>query len=200
MVKLNEEQIRAEFEDIIRNKMTSEEFWAWVKSWMETGIPIENALLWHPKYMLQTIEDFKQGKFKPKPISVCLGDCKFLEGVGTKGGGLSYYYHPESHSIIEFGVDDTLNIVFLITPVEKYLREEVADEEDFIYQKLLEISAVNREICSECGESVAMGSGKFVNRIPVLDDDQIRIESSRPYWWGDFICEECDNKNRQEGE
>ncbi len=197
MAVLKEEHIRAEFEDIVRNKMSAEEFWAWVKSWMDIGIPIENALLWYPKFMLQTIEDFKQGKFKPKSISVCLGDCKFLEGVSTKGGGLSYYYHPESHSIIEFGVDDTLNIVFLITPVEKYLRE---NEEDFIYQKLLKISAVKREICEECGESVAQGSGKFVNRIPVLDDNQARIESGRPYWWAGFICEECDNKNRQEGE
>jgi len=197
MVRSNEEQIRTEFEDTVRNKITSKEFWTWVQSWMAPDIAIQNALLWHPKYMLQSIEDYEEGKFKPKPFSVCLGDYEFLKGVNTKGAGISFYYHSESDSIIKFGVNDTLNIVFFLIQVDKYLREEVADEEDPIYQKLLEIGAVNREICSECGESVVQGSGKFVNRIPVLDDDQTRIESGRPYWWGDFICEECDNKNRR---
>jgi len=48
------------------------------------------------------------------------------------------------------------------------------------------------EICAECGKSVKMGSGRFVNRIPILDSYNIRKENGRPYPQGGYICEKCD--------
>lgn len=50
------------------------------------------------------------------------------------------------------------------------------------------------EICCECGRSVKMGSGRFVNRIPELNDYETRKEMGRPYPEGDWVCEECDRK------
>lgn len=48
------------------------------------------------------------------------------------------------------------------------------------------------QICNECGHSVALGSGRFVNRVPNLNDVETREEMGKPYPLGDFICEECD--------
>ncbi len=47
------------------------------------------------------------------------------------------------------------------------------------------------ETCCECGRSVAPGSGFFVNRVPVVEDDEQRKQ--RPYR-GDFLCAECADK------
>ena len=35
------------------------------------------------------------------------------------------------------------------------------------------------EICNECGESVAQGSGKFVNRVPDLSTAEERREMGK---------------------
>lgn len=50
---------------------------------------------------------------------------------------------------------------------------------------------MSRETCVNCGESVAFGSGKFVNRVPVCDDYEVRKER---YFYpeGEFMCEQCD--------
>jgi len=50
------------------------------------------------------------------------------------------------------------------------------------------------EICVECGRSVRIGSGRFVNRIPVFDDYRTRKEQGRPHPRGEWICAECDQK------
>ncbi|MBC8490153.1 MAG: hypothetical protein H8D45_29390 [Bacteroidetes bacterium] len=50
------------------------------------------------------------------------------------------------------------------------------------------------ETCNECGRSVKMGSGFFVNRIYDLNDIEARIEMEKPYPDGDFICILCDEK------
>lgn len=50
------------------------------------------------------------------------------------------------------------------------------------------------EVCNECGESVALGSGRYVNRIIDLNDVEQRIEMDKPFPEGDFICEECDTQ------
>ena len=47
------------------------------------------------------------------------------------------------------------------------------------------------EICCECGESVKQGSGRFANRVPVLDDYETSKEMGREYPKGGFICDEC---------
>ena len=46
-------------------------------------------------------------------------------------------------------------------------------------------------ICNECGRSVAMVSGRFVNRVPDFDEIETRKEMGKPYPLGDFMCEEC---------
>lgn len=54
------------------------------------------------------------------------------------------------------------------------------------------------EICNECGKSVEVGSGSFVNRIPDLNDYDERLKMQKPFPDGNFICIECDeNINRQ---
>lgn len=55
------------------------------------------------------------------------------------------------------------------------------------------------EICVECGHSVKLGLGKFVNRIPVLDDYETKKENGRPFPDGEWICEECDNERADNG-
>ena len=54
---------------------------------------------------------------------------------------------------------------------------------------------VDKEICCECGRSVKPGSGNFVNRVPVGDDFETRIEGGRPYPCGIYVCGECDAKS-----
>ncbi len=53
-------------------------------------------------------------------------------------------------------------------------------------------SPVAVEICNECGRSVALGGGSFVNRIPDFNDAETRRADGKPYPPGDFMCEECD--------
>lgn len=50
------------------------------------------------------------------------------------------------------------------------------------------------EICNHCGNDVSWGSGKYVNRIPDLNDVFTRIEDGLIFPAGDFICDNCDKK------
>jgi len=43
-----------------------------------------------------------------------------------------------------------------------------------------------------CGESVAWGSGKFVNRIGITDDYEQRKIDRHPHPEGEWMCEECE--------
>lgn len=52
---------------------------------------------------------------------------------------------------------------------------------DYISQDTIELEE-NPELCGECGKSVALGSGRCVNRVTHLDDG--------------FTCAECDEKLR----
>jgi len=54
----------------------------------------------------------------------------------------------------------------------------------------------DKEICAVCGRSVAMGSGHFVNRVPIGDDYETRKEMGYPYPEGGWICAECDDNER----
>jgi len=53
-----------------------------------------------------------------------------------------------------------------------------------------------KEICNECGRSVAQGSGRFVKRVPSFDTPEERKEMGKPFPEGDFMCAECDHKIR----
>ena len=48
------------------------------------------------------------------------------------------------------------------------------------------------EFCNHCGDSVSLGSGKFVNRVPDLNDIRIRITNGLVFPLGDFVCDFCD--------
>ncbi len=50
-----------------------------------------------------------------------------------------------------------------------------------------------KAICVECGKSVAAGSGRFVNRVAVLDDYKTKVERGCPYPNGGYICPECES-------
>lgn len=47
------------------------------------------------------------------------------------------------------------------------------------------------EICTECGISVKLGSGNFVNRIPDCNTPEDRKEMGKAYPEGEWICAEC---------
>ena len=54
------------------------------------------------------------------------------------------------------------------------------------------------EICNHCGKDVSFGSGRFVNRVPDLNDISVRIGNNLNYPEGDFVCIECDLKTSDE--
>lgn len=54
------------------------------------------------------------------------------------------------------------------------------------------------EICNICGDSVAWGSGKYVNRVPDGNTVEERKEMNVPHPEGDFICGECEEKMDRE--
>jgi len=58
--------------------------------------------------------------------------------------------------------------------------------------KLLGILNIGEEICYECGRSVKGGSGRFTNRIPSLDDYDVRKDNNVPFPQGKWLCNECD--------
>ena len=49
-----------------------------------------------------------------------------------------------------------------------------------------------KDICYECGESVAFGSGKYTNRIPSFNDEETRRADGAKFPKGEFLCAECD--------
>lgn len=57
-----------------------------------------------------------------------------------------------------------------------------------------EETPATEEICLECGESVAFGSGKFVNRIPVCDSVEENADKGVDFPQGGYICYECECK------
>lgn len=51
------------------------------------------------------------------------------------------------------------------------------------------------EVCNHCGNSVKIGSGKFVNRVPDFNSIATRIANNLTFPMGDFVCEECDQNS-----
>lgn len=48
--------------------------------------------------------------------------------------------------------------------------------------------------CNECGRSVVLGSGLYVNRVPDFNSVEERKEMGKRYPEGNFVCGECDNR------
>lgn len=55
-----------------------------------------------------------------------------------------------------------------------------------------------KEICNECGQSVKIGTGLFVNRVLDLNNRKTRIQMGKPFPAGDFICIICDENLLEE--
>ena len=50
-----------------------------------------------------------------------------------------------------------------------------------------------KEICNECGKSVKLGSGLFVNRVPSADSYTTQKKyMNKPFPEGGFMCRECE--------
>ena len=47
-------------------------------------------------------------------------------------------------------------------------------------------------VCTDCGASVALGSGNFVNRVPDLNDFEDKVQGGCPYPWGEYKCARCE--------
>lgn len=60
-----EEQIDEEFSEIIRDKLTEEQFWEWVSSWKDSDDLCEQAEEWDTITKLETISQLKK-KYKLK--------------------------------------------------------------------------------------------------------------------------------------
>ena len=49
------------------------------------------------------------------------------------------------------------------------------------------------EICCVCGESVAVGTPLFANRVPELNGYYGRLDMGRQFPFGHWVCIVCDN-------
>ena len=76
---------------------------------------------------------------------------------------------------------------------KKAVDEGMPDNELLWYTGIeLEHDSFGLEMCVECGRSVKLGSGGFVNRVPVFDDLQTRKDMAYSFPEGEYICVECD--------
>jgi len=70
--------------------------------------------------------------------------------------------------------------------------EKLAWLMDYGYWDIEEVKEeLDEEICVECGNSVKQGSGKFVNRVRVLDNFEERVKAGMHYPEGGYICADC---------
>lgn len=46
----------------------------------------------------------------------------------------------------------------------------------------------DNQICNDCGRSVALGSGRFVNRVPDCNDIERRRENGKPFPENSIFC------------
>ncbi|MBU3968416.1 MAG: hypothetical protein KKG76_13780 [Euryarchaeota archaeon] len=89
---------------------------------------------------------------------------------------------PESTATV-FQVTDTKTNEKVDVDLDELCETEESKDSDEV---------VTRETCWNCGSSVAWGSGRFVNRIPSLDSEEVRREHGSPYPKGGFLCFECE--------
>ena len=54
------------------------------------------------------------------------------------------------------------------------------------------------EICCSCGKSVKMGDGLFIDRVPDLNDPEVRADNGREFPQGDWVCVVCDHAGEGE--
>ena len=74
---------------------------------------------------------------------------------------------------------------------------KIVDVKEVMWDQLAELLREAHDevqICNQCGTSVKPGTGRFVNRVPSLDDAEDRARSGYPHPEGDFTCWECDSQ------
>ncbi|GAG69279.1 unnamed protein product [marine sediment metagenome] len=78
--------------------------------------------------------------------------------------------------------------------LQKAIEEGMPDNELRWFTGIIaEPDSYGATMCVECGRSVKGGSGYFVNRVPVCDDLQTKIDGGRPFPEGEYECAECDS-------
>ena len=72
------------------------------------------------------------------------------------------------------------------------LVEEEGDLEELFSIRAVKIESIDAEICIWCGRSVKIGTGRFVNRVAVLDDFLENKLKGELYPHGEWHCPECE--------
>jgi predicted Zn-ribbon and HTH transcriptional regulator len=89
---------------------------------------------------------------------------------------------PESTALV-FQVTDTKTNEKVDVDLDELCETKESKDADEVLTK---------ETCWNCGNSVVWGSGRFVNRIPSLDSEDVRRENGSPYPKGGYLCFECE--------
>jgi len=55
----DEEEVEEEFADIIENKMSDDQFWGWVREWLDVEGLIEQALEWETEVKKDELEHLR---------------------------------------------------------------------------------------------------------------------------------------------
>lgn len=58
--------IKEKFEELVREKMTDEQFWKWVSTWKDPAEIIDEALEWDKNYMEDTITSYENKEYDQK--------------------------------------------------------------------------------------------------------------------------------------
>lgn len=91
------------------------------------------------------------------------------------------------------GTDDKSNLCAACRKCNRRKGDMTPKEWEEYLEKRANSATKSKEICYECGRSVARGSGRFINRIPSLGSHEDRVESNVVYPEGEWLCAECDD-------
>lgn len=59
---MKNEKIEEKFEDIIRNKLSNKQFWAWVAQWKDSESIVDEALNWGIEDKKEALKEFSKLK------------------------------------------------------------------------------------------------------------------------------------------
>lgn len=80
--------IREKFENFIREKLTDDEFWAWIRSWMDVETLVDMAMEWEDDVMAEEIATW-EAEVKEKK--------KYLKWLDKNEDGLREAYGFDVH-------------------------------------------------------------------------------------------------------
>ena len=106
------------------------------------------------------------------------------------------YANMALKNLSEFFVDVGSDIVDKMNEVEPdaFAYGSIHDIFDELSEMKIVIDTIDkyRQTCIHCAESVVPGSGRFVNRVPVVGLFDTKVEAGYDYPLGAFICPECE--------